>query len=48
MDKLVDRLRSAVESVVVDPDVLETHRQDARDVLHGRRAAGAGPAVVDR
>ncbi len=29
MDKLVDRLSSAVSSVVVDPDVLETHRQDA-------------------
>jgi glycolate oxidase len=29
MDKLVERLSSVVGSVVVDPDVLETHRQDA-------------------
>ncbi|GAA1557558.1 FAD-binding oxidoreductase [Kribbella lupini] len=29
MDKLVDRLGSVVGSVVVDPDVLEAHRQDA-------------------
>ncbi|MGC4937412.1 FAD-binding oxidoreductase [Kribbella sp. DT2] len=29
MDKLLDRLRSVVGSVVVDPDVLEAHRQDS-------------------